>query len=135
MTTEVPVAPPAGGTKLIAACASVHNRATITQRGLASLLAASLPPGYRIRLFVGDDKSSRCNPANAARPDADGRAARSVEGTGDLFWGGGMRLALEHAYRHHPDYVLWFNDDVQWDPSNTIDRMVLLAHSNPGDLP
>jgi GT2 family glycosyltransferase len=34
----------------------------------------------------------------------------------DLFWNGGMRVALEHAYRSDPDLYLWLNDDVVLDP-------------------
>lgn len=35
-----------------------------------------------------------------------------VEGTGDLYWAGGMRLAFERASTDPFDYLLWLNDDV-----------------------
>ena len=80
MTTEVPVAPPAGGTKLIAACASGpqsgdHHAARLGEPP-GSVASTRLPdtPLRRRRQVL------RCNPANAARPDADGRAARSDRG-------------------------------------------------------
>jgi GT2 family glycosyltransferase len=34
----------------------------------------------------------------------------------DLFWNGGMRVALAHAYGGRPDHYLWLNDDVELDP-------------------
>ena len=35
-----------------------------------------------------------------------------VEGTGALYWAGGMRLAFERAWEQAFDYLLWLNDDV-----------------------
>jgi GT2 family glycosyltransferase len=34
----------------------------------------------------------------------------------ELFWNGGMRVALAHAYESDPDLYLWLNDDVELDP-------------------
>jgi GT2 family glycosyltransferase len=34
----------------------------------------------------------------------------------ELFWNGGMRVALAHAYGSDPDLYLWLNDDVELDP-------------------
>jgi GT2 family glycosyltransferase len=33
----------------------------------------------------------------------------------ELFWNGGMRVALAYAYERDPDYYLWLNDDVELD--------------------
>jgi GT2 family glycosyltransferase len=33
----------------------------------------------------------------------------------ELFWNGGMRVALAVAYQADPDYYLWLNDDVELD--------------------
>jgi GT2 family glycosyltransferase len=35
----------------------------------------------------------------------------------ELFWNGGMRVALAHAYESDPDLYLWLNDDVELDPA------------------
>ncbi|MDQ3897327.1 MAG: glycosyltransferase family 2 protein [Actinomycetota bacterium] len=35
-----------------------------------------------------------------------------LEGTGALYWAGGMRRAFERAWEHPFDYLLWLNDDV-----------------------
>ncbi len=37
---------------------------------------------------------------------------RVVEGSGQLYWNGGMRLAIEVARREDPDYYLLLNDDT-----------------------
>ncbi len=38
-----------------------------------------------------------------------------IERGPDLFWNGGMRVALAHAYKSDPDLYLWLNDDVALD--------------------
>jgi GT2 family glycosyltransferase len=38
-----------------------------------------------------------------------------TRGSGDLYWGGGMRLAFRRAVPENPDYLLWLNDDVVLD--------------------
>jgi GT2 family glycosyltransferase len=119
--------------KLIAACTPVYNRAAITQRGIESLLRAALPAGYRLRLFVVDDNSTDTTPQVLRDLVRAGAPIEIIAGTGQLFWGGGLRLALEHAYRESPDYVLWFNDDVKWDPDG-LERMIALAESSPGAI-
>jgi GT2 family glycosyltransferase len=41
---------------------------------------------------------------------------RVVDGTGQLFWNGGMRLAFEVAGRADPDFYLFLNDDTNLAP-------------------
>jgi GT2 family glycosyltransferase len=41
----------------------------------------------------------------------------------DLFWNGGMRVAMETARRRNPDAYLWLNDDVVLDP-DALSRMM-----------
>ena len=38
-----------------------------------------------------------------------------IERGPDLFWNGGMRVALSHTYESDPDLYLWMNDDVALD--------------------
>ena len=50
----------------------------------------------------------------------------------ELFWNGGMRVALAHAYATDPDHYLWLNDDVVLD-ADALTRLLathreLLAH-------
>jgi GT2 family glycosyltransferase len=120
-------------TKRIFACTPVYNRAAITKLGIESLLRATLPPGYRLRLFVVDDKSTDATPQILRELVDAGAPLEIIAGTGELFWGGGLQLALEHAYRDSPEYVLWFNDDVQWDEDG-LERMIDLAESTPNAI-
>ena len=39
-----------------------------------------------------------------------------LRGNGNLYWVGGMRLALERLYSQRMDYYLWLNDDTVLDP-------------------
>jgi GT2 family glycosyltransferase len=41
----------------------------------------------------------------------------------DLYWNGGMRVALAHAYKRDPDLYLWLNDDVELD-ADAVDRLL-----------
>jgi GT2 family glycosyltransferase len=41
----------------------------------------------------------------------------------DLFWNGGMRVAIAHAYERDPDLFLWLNDDVELD-RDAISRLL-----------
>lgn len=62
-----------------------------------------------LRVILVDDSSSDGTAAavGEAFPDV-----TLVEGTGALYWAGGMRLAFERAWEQAFDYLLWLNDDV-----------------------
>lgn len=49
--------------------------------------------------------------------------AQLLERGSDLYWNGGMRIALAHAYAIDPDHYLWLNDDVQLD-NDALVRML-----------
>lgn len=76
-------------------------RALTCQRGVGTEFALSV--------FLVDDGSSdgTGDAVHAEYPEV-----TVIEGTGSLFWNGGMRLAFEHASKTAPDYVLWLNDDT-----------------------
>src|SRR6266480_1904244 len=38
--------------------------------------------------------------------------AKVIEGTGELYWNRGMRLAWCHALEANPAFYLWLNDDM-----------------------
>lgn len=53
-----------------------------------------------------------------------------LQGDGNLFWGGGMRLAFASAMKHGYDYYVWLNDDTILSPdalSNLLDTHQYLA--------
>ena len=59
-----------------------------------------------------------------------------IQGSGDLFWGGGMRMAFEHAVPSNPEFLLWLNDDVQLD-DDALSRLLKTATMalGPGETP
>ena len=50
-----------------------------------------------------------------------------LQGTGHLFWVGGMRLAFAEAIKSGFDYMLWLNDDTILYP-NALDVMLSTAY-------
>ena len=95
----------------IAVLATCHNRREQTLACLASLRADTVE-GVDVNVFLVDDGSDdgSSEAVGAAYPDVE-----ITRGPGDLFWGGGMRMALTRALPTRPDFVLWLNDDVVLD--------------------
>lgn len=101
------------GTPRIAILMTCHNRKALTLRCLRAL--RDEPLFFEENLFLVDDGSS----------DGTGMAvldympsANVIEGSGSLFWNGGMRLAWESALKsgRRFDFYLWLNDDVELRP-------------------
>jgi GT2 family glycosyltransferase len=95
----------------IAVLMTCFNRRQTTLRCLESLYSQQLPPNVSFVVFLVDDGCT----------DQTGAAVREkfpdvtvINGSGNLFWGGGMRLAWDTARAHVDyDYYLWLNDDVE----------------------
>ena len=93
----------------IAVLLTTFNRRQKTLACLDSLRAQILPAGSKLEIFLTDDAS------------ADGTSAAVKEhfpevhvfnGTGHLYWAGGMRYTWRNAIQHNPDYYLLLNDDT-----------------------
>jgi GT2 family glycosyltransferase/glycosyltransferase involved in cell wall biosynthesis len=103
----------------IAVLLTCHNRRENTLACLESLRATAIS-GITVNVHLVDDAS------NDGTAEAVAAAYPEVEisrGSGDLFWGGGMRLAFTRAVPARPDYVLWLNDDVVLDP-DALERLL-----------
>lgn len=87
-----------------------HNRRDTTLRCLAALSAQEgLPPKFLMEIFLVDDGST----------DDTGYAVRAgfpwvrvLQGDGNLYWTGGMRMAWIESAKSNPDAYLWLNDDT-----------------------
>lgn len=97
----------------VAALITCFNRKQSTLACLGSLEAQQLPAGHRLLITLVDDGSS----------DGTGDAVRKefpqveiLEGTGELYWCGGMRVAWNHAAKTDPDFYLLLNDDTRLSP-------------------
>ena len=95
----------------ISALLTCHNRREQTLACLESLRATTFP-GITVDVHLVDDASNdgTAEAVAAAFPDVEINC-----GSGDLFWGGGMRLVFTRAVPTCPDYLLWLNDDVVLD--------------------
>jgi GT2 family glycosyltransferase len=86
-----------------------HNRRVTTLECLQALYSAVRPDGYSLDVYLVDDGSTD---GTAASVRARFPKVRLIEGTGDLYWNRGMRLAFAKAIQAHPDFYLWLNDDT-----------------------
>jgi N-acetylglucosaminyl-diphospho-decaprenol L-rhamnosyltransferase len=88
----------------------VHNRLSCLKDCLAYLDAQDYEP---VHIVVVDDGSTDGTPEYLATLSK--KNLTVLEGNGDLWWGGAMRLGMEHvtALAHPDDYLLMLNDDVK----------------------
>jgi GT2 family glycosyltransferase len=97
----------------VTALLTCHNRVECTLACLHSLTSQTGTEGVQLDVFLVDAGSS----------DGTVQAVRErfpttnvIERGADLFWNGGMRVAMAHAYERDPQLYLWLNDDVVLDP-------------------
>jgi GT2 family glycosyltransferase len=104
----------------IAILVTCYNRVATTLAGLAALRAALDPiDGLSYSIFLVDDGSTDATGAavRAAHPDI-----HVIEGTGSLYWNGGMCRSYDAAREHGSfDAYLLFNDDVITDPNGAAE--------------
>lgn len=93
----------------IAVLLTCYNRRDITLKCLESLFRQVLPENIFFEVFLVDDGST----------DGTGDAVKQqfpsvnvIEGSGNLYWCGGMRLAWNVAMQQDFDFYLWLNDDT-----------------------
>lgn len=94
----------------IAVLITCYNRVNSTLKALDHLFACAMPVGVCLDVYLVDDAS----------PDGTGLLVkqkyprvRVVQGTGELYWCGGMRLAWEVATKNNEyDAFIWLNDDT-----------------------
>lgn len=113
----------------IAVLMTCHNRKELTLRCLRSL--QEQPLFEQNHLFLVDDgcTDGTGDAVRALLPDA-----KVVQGSGDLFWNGGMNLAWDTARRAGVDFehYLWLNDDVIL-AAGAIERLVADADAVAGE--
>lgn len=93
----------------IAVLITCFNRKDKTLKCLSKLYAQRLPEGVSLSVYLVDDSST----------DGTQEAVKLefpkvvlLEGDGNLFWNGGMRLAFDVATERKHDLYLWLNDDT-----------------------
>lgn len=94
----------------IIALATCHNRRELTLRSLKCLHEQSLHKDCNLEICIVDDGSTdgTAEAVKSAFPDV-----KVLEGTGDLYWAGGMRFGWDNYVKDQDfDYLLVFNDDI-----------------------
>lgn len=93
----------------LAVLMTCHNRRQKTLACLAALRKQELSPHVVTQVYLVDDGST----------DGTGEAVQAtypeikvLQGSGNLFWNGGMRLAFSEALEDNYDYYFWLNDDT-----------------------
>jgi GT2 family glycosyltransferase len=99
---------------------TAHDRMRETLSCLEHLSAQSHDAGAEIGIVLVDDASTDGTAAAVRQRFPE---VRLVEGSGQLYWSGGMRLALQEAMRQDPEYYLLLNDDTHLRPG-ALGRMV-----------
>lgn len=108
----------------IAVLITCHNRKDKTLKCLEMLRAQVMPKEVELQVYLTDDGST----------DGTGAAVREqfpyvnvIQGDGNLYWCGGMRLAWETASKVKDyDYYLWANDDTLFYP-DCIKKLLAVA--------
>jgi GT2 family glycosyltransferase len=96
----------------VTALLTCHNRKVKTLACIEGLLAQELDLDWTLHLIVVDDGSTdgTVDAIHANFPQVE-----VIQGSGDLYWNGGMRAAWAAALAHAPitpRYFLWVNDDL-----------------------
>ncbi len=95
-----------------------HNRREVTLRGLERLTAQGVF-GWADVVVVDDGSTDGTGEAVRARFPS----AIVLTGDGHLWWGGAIRLGMDHAHRTGAQCIVWLNDDCLPEP----DTLRLLA--------
>ena len=94
----------------IAILITCHNRREKTVTSLKALYKAILPEGYHFEVFLVDDGSTD---GTSEAISTQFPKVNVIQGNGNLFWNGGMRLAWQKAAENYDyDFYLWLNDDT-----------------------
>lgn len=114
---------------LIAVAIAAHNRREKTLACIASLYAQKdLGQEFDLKIFLLDDAST--DGTRAAVEAAFGDVT-ILNGTGSLYWGGGMNAAMTRALQENPDFILLLNDDVNLRASAVVSALLIYADLAP----
>ncbi|WP_366009817.1 glycosyltransferase family 2 protein [Maribacter sp.] len=97
--------------KIISVLLTCHNRKMKTYSCLQALSKCTLDDNFELKIFLVDDGST-----DGTTDYLQGKFENLhiIQGSGDLFWAGGMRKAWKFANEHekNTDYYLLLNDDT-----------------------
>ncbi len=111
----------------IAVLLATYNRREKTLSCLKSLYEQQLPDDITLDVFLTDDASSD-GTTDALKKEYP--AVRIFNGSGSLFWAGGMRNSWREAVKTNPDFYFLLNDDTLLD-KNALSTL-LAYQKSPG---
>jgi GT2 family glycosyltransferase len=100
----------------IAAIMTCHNRRIKTLASLRALYASAAhlhDRGIKVHVYLTDDGSTDDTRESVHKEFP---YVQFLEGNGQLYWNGGMRVALAAAESTKADFYLWLNDDTSLYP-------------------
>ena len=109
----------------VAVLLTVYNRRVKTLSCLKALFEqVDLPNNVQIKVLLVDDNSQDDTSAAIAKyyPQV-----LVLQGGGNLYWSGGMRLAFGEALKEGFDYYLWLNDDTMLYPTS-LAKLLEISH-------
>ncbi|MEN8134280.1 MAG: glycosyltransferase family 2 protein [Thermodesulfobacteriota bacterium] len=108
----------------IAVLMTCHNRKESTLSCIRKLISQENITDINLKIYLVEDGCT----------DGTGDAARNLlpdiillRGNGELYWGGGMRLAFGEALKENYDFYLWLNDDTMLYP-HAVRTMLDTSH-------
>jgi GT2 family glycosyltransferase len=97
-------------TTTMAVLMTCHNRRDVTLNCLKQLDRQNVD----FEVYLVDDG---CSDGTAEAVSRKYPQVNILKGDGNLFWGGGMRLAFDTAMKQGYEYYLWLNDDTNLNPN------------------
>lgn len=116
----------------IIALFTCFNRKVKTEKAIRSLVIGN--PGIDFNFMVVDDGSNDGTPEMLQNLNDEGYEITCVHGRGNLFYSGGMRVAMEELLkkeRHYYDYILMMNDDVAF-AEHAIEKLAKQSEEKNG---
>jgi GT2 family glycosyltransferase len=94
----------------IAVLLTCFNRREKTLACLNHLAGQQLPKDHQLQVYLVDDG---CTDGTGDAVKREFPDTIVIQGTGSLYWAGGMRFAWAAAAKDQPDYFLLLNDDTE----------------------
>jgi len=121
LANQRPMTPP----PLVYILIPVHNRRAITLACLESLAHNGNLTPYQIVVIDDGSTDGTAEAIHNTYP-----TVHLLQGDGNLWWTGAIKVGMQYAYQQGADYFIWLNDDTL--PSaRAIPRLVEACRQNP----